>query len=95
MTTGLPRLADCRDCGDPIRFVELDTGKALPVNPLPDPGGNVAAQLAGGRLYGFVISRDKQPRPTDQYRFRPHHATCTAVERKPSRPVPEPDPALF
>ena len=95
VTTQLPRLSECRECHDPIRFVALDTGKALPVNPLPDQGGNVAARLAGGRLHGFVISKTKQPGPGDDLRFRPHHATCEEIRRKPPKPKPEPDPALF
>lgn len=95
MTTGLPRPSDCRACGDPIRFVKLNTGKAMPVNPLPTPEGNVAAHLAGGRLVGFVISRDHLPGPLDPYRFRAHYATCEAVERGTRKPKPEPHPALF
>lgn len=94
MTTQLPRLAECHECHDPIRFVELDTGKAMPVNPTPHDTGNVAARMIAGRLYGFVVAQAKPPRPSD-LRFRPHYATCEAVERKPTKPAPEPDPALF
>lgn len=94
MTTGLPRPSDCRECGEPIRFVRLNTGKAMPVNPLPTPEGNVAARLAAGRLTGFVISRDRLPGPLDPYRFRAHYATCT-VHHRPAKPKPAPDPVLF
>lgn len=94
MSTRLPRPADCNACHDPIRFVKLDTGKALPVNPAPNPAGNVAAKLRGGRLVGFVISRDRRPGPLDSFRFTAHHATCEA--RKPkAKATPEPDAALF
>lgn len=86
-------LAECRGCGLPIRFVQLDTGKALPVNPTPDERGNVAAHLSGTRLVGFVISRDHRPGPLDPFRFYPHHATCEALN--PSTPPTAPDPALF
>jgi len=90
-------LAECRLCHLPIRFVKLDTGKALPVNPRPDERGNVAARLQGGRLVGFVISRDHRPGPLDPFRFYPHHATCEELEKnkKSTPPPPEPDPALF
>jgi hypothetical protein len=92
VTTGLPRPAECNACADPIRFVNLDTGKAMPVNPAPGPDGNVAARMRGGRLVGFVITAARRPGPLDRYRFTPHYATCEAVDRTPK---PAPDPALF
>lgn len=94
MTTRLPRLSECRTCKDPIRFVALDTGKAMPVNPMPDVTGNVAARMIAGRLHGFVISHAKPAGPRD-LRFRPHYATCGEAQRKPAKPKPEPPPALF
>lgn len=93
--TRLPRPAECRGCQEPIRFVRLDTGKLIPVNPAPNPAGNVAARLSGGRLYGFVISRDKQPGLGHSLRFTPHYATCEAAGRKPTKQKPAADPALF
>ncbi len=90
----LPKMSDCRGCHEPIRFVKLDTGKALPVNPQPDPRGNVAAHLAGGSLHGFVISRDRLPGARDPFRFVPHYATCEDVKKPPKRD-PAPDPYLF
>lgn len=96
MTTGLPRLAECRDCHDPIRFVRMDTtGRALPVDPAPNPErGTVAATLRAGSLVGFVISRDRQAGVGHPYRFTPHHATCEA--RKPApKQTPAPTPTLF
>ncbi|MBT56571.1 MAG: hypothetical protein CMF72_24625 [Mameliella sp.] len=82
----LPRPSECRSCADPIRFVKLQTtGKALPVNPRPDPDhGNVVAHLAGSRLVGYVISADHGPSPLFPFRFVPHYATCPA-EQKPTR----------
>jgi hypothetical protein len=95
----LPRLSECRACHAPIRFVQLDTsGKALPVDPQPNPRGNVAAHLAGGTrglaLLGFVISRDRLPGARDPFRFVPHYATCEALT-KPAKPAPAPDAPLF
>lgn len=87
------RLAECRDCHDPIRFVRLPTGRLMPVNPREHPEGNVAASITGNHLVGFVISKDHRPGPLTPYRFMPHAATC--AERKPSNPPPAPDPALF
>lgn len=89
MTSGLPRLSECRDCHDPIRFVRMTaTGKSLPVNPSPNPDGNVAARLLAGQLVGFVISQDNRPGPLDRHRFIAHHATCEAIKRKPKSTQP-------
>lgn len=87
------RLGECRDCGVPIRFVRLPTGRLIPINPQENTGGSVAASLSGDHLVGFVISKDNQPGPMTPYRFMPHAATCS--ERKPA-PAPKPeDPALW
>jgi hypothetical protein len=92
-------LHECRDCHLPIRFVRIETtGSAMPVNPLTNPKGNVAARIAGGRLVGFVISRDHRPGPLDPLRFMPHHATCEAKARNTSSSTPPPaaaDTPLF
>lgn len=104
MSTQLPRLGECRDCHDPIRFVKLDTGRLMPVNPKPGATGSVCARLViaplgsveGKELRGYVIAKDRPADPTWPYRFVPHPATCP--ERKPSKPTtptPAPDPALF
>jgi len=87
-------MAACRDCAAPIRFVRLDTGSLLPVDPLPHETGNVAARLYGNRLVGFVISKDHRPGPLDSFRLVPHHATCEA-RKKPKQPAPPADESLF
>ena len=67
----------CRTCSQTIKFVRLDTGKAIPVEPLPHPGGNVAAKKVGGTLVGYVLALDKPLQPGhDQY--QPHFAICKA-----------------
>lgn len=92
MTGRLPRPSECRACHEPIRFVKLDTGSIIPVNPRPAPdNGNVAAQLVGGRLIGHVIAHDKPARAAQPFRFRPHFATC---ENLPARQQSDPAPAV-
>lgn len=87
------RMAECRDCAMPIRFVRLPTGRLIPVDPREHQAGNVAASLSGDNLVGFVISKEHRPGPLTPYRFMPHAATCS--ERKPE-PAPKPaDPALW
>lgn len=72
----------CDRCFATIRFVRLDTGKPIPVDPIPtaDDKGNVAAKPQGAGLVGFVVSREKPLQPG--YRtYMPHFATC-----KPDKP---------
>lgn len=89
-------LAECRDCAAPVVFARLDTGKSMPLNPVPNADrGNVACRLIGGQLYGFVISRDRLPGPLDIWRMVPHFSTCEERDRTPAKPPREPDPELF
>lgn len=98
MTTGLPRLAECRECTAPIRFVRMDqTGRPMPVDPAPSPEhGTIAARLRatpkGRALEGYVISSDRHGAPTHPYRFVPHYATCEARKPAPKKPVPAEEP---
>lgn len=69
-------MATCRDCAAAIKFVTLDTGRPIPVDPHPFPDrGNVAARNNSGALTGYVMSRTKPLRDGYQ-RYLPHHATC-------------------
>lgn len=86
---GLP-LADCRACAAPIRFVHLDTGKAMPVDPIPNARGNVAARRIGSKLHGYVISAT-HPMDPMFLRMVPHYATCEEQQRK----TRQADPGLF
>lgn len=89
-------LAECNACGSPIRFVRMTaTGKALPVNPLTNTKGNVAARIVGGVLVGFVISRDHRPGPLDPLRFLAHQASCEARTTPSTTPTPAADEPLF
>jgi hypothetical protein len=63
----------CRKCGAFIRWVELDTGKRMPLDLNPDDAkGNVA--LLGGRWH--VLTRQEQGTLVGYSRFRPHFSTC-------------------
>lgn len=94
----LPRITECRDCQQPIRFVSMESGRNMPVNPAPRGAfpriGHVAARLNGHRLEGFVVTRERQPGPAHRHYFTPHYSTC-AKGKKPTTPTTEPDPALF
>jgi hypothetical protein len=87
-------MSTCRDCYATIAFVRLDTGKPIPVDPVPYPDkGNVAARrLPDGDLVGHVISAAKPLQP-GQERYLPHRATCHPD--KPRVTHADRTPALF
>ena len=87
----LGRLAECHECSAPIVFARLDTGKAIPLDPLPNPAGNVAVLRVGHTLQGYVVSA-RRPFASPYVRAMPHHASCEALPRKPA---PVPAPTLF
>ena len=92
----LSRYAECSECCNPILFVLLNTGKRIPVDPMPNPRGNVAAMRIGHNLHGFVLSATHPDHRAPYVLHMPHHATCP--ERpgpKAAKPAREPDPSLF
>lgn len=89
-----PGLAECNGCTLPIRFVSLNTGSSVPVNPKPDPAGTVAARLVAGRLHGRMIHADDPPTEAEE-RYVVHFATCDNRKPKVKTPAPDPDAALF
>jgi hypothetical protein len=86
-------MSTCRDCHAPIRFVELDTRKAIPVDPQPSSDGNVAIQqLSRHKWFGYVTSKAKPLRPGFTL-HRPHHASCKPNEARVA--YADRTPALF
>lgn len=87
MTRGTPCRRD--GCSATITFVKLDGGGAMPVDPVPDPTGNVAATKGlDGRLHGHVLSQARPLQP-GQTVYMAHYATCAA------KPRPRRTPPLF
>lgn len=84
-------MSQCRFCYATVKWVRLDSGRPIPVEPIPFPDrGNVAARLVGHTLQGYVMSRDKPLQP-EYDRYVPHKASCnpekprvTAADRTPS-----------
>lgn len=90
------RLAECRSCTLPIRFVQLGTGNKMPVNPKPNPAGNVATRLIGGQLHGRVVGARSRPAVPGEVLYMAHFATCDGRPKKqPAKAPAEPDAALF
>lgn len=74
-------MTDCRYCLATIRFVKLDTGASIPVDPIAQPDrGTVAAKVQGRDLAGYVMSQTKPLQP-GYSRYVVHRASC-----KPDKP---------
>lgn len=93
-------MTTCRSCHTRILFVRIETtGRLMPVDPHPDPDGNVYARHVPdiGHL-GHVATKDEQL-PDGWRIYMPHFATCpaTAGSWSPPEPatVPAPEPTLF
>ena len=75
------RLVTCRECGKPVVFARVSnkTGKppgSMPLNPDPDPGGNVAVYKdVTGRLVARVVGKGGPCLGYEQL-MMPHFATC-------------------
>lgn len=78
-----PGCSPCNRCGRPILFVRnLVTGKAIPVEPVPDVDGTISARRhAGLGLVGWPISAER-PHQHPNKRYMVHQAIC------PVRPGP-------
>lgn len=98
-------MSSCRDCHQAIMFVRMeDGGKALPIDPFPDPDGNVLARFVTppGGLLGHVAHAG-EPVPEGWRIYMPHFASCPARQHpnNPTKPVesapaePDPAPTLF
>lgn len=68
--------ATCSTCGAPILWVQTIHGRAMPLNPDPDPKGNVTFTPQG------LATVTAQPREEGEERYMPHHATCPRPIRR-------------
>jgi hypothetical protein len=69
-------VSNCHYCNAVIRWVHLDTGSNIPVEPIQTERGNVAAAAtSGGQLQGYVVSAAK-PLRAEFDTFMPHKARC-------------------
>lgn len=67
----------------------------MPVDPYPDPDGNVYARRSAGQLLGHV-AHDGEQLPTGWRVYMLHFATCSnAPAPKEPEPTPEPELTLF
>lgn len=83
---------ECKRCRAVLRFVEMATGSRMPVNPIADPAGNIAARPirfgAGKVVYvdGYTLRAGETARE-GWVTFRPHWADCKDTDqlRRPAR----------
>lgn len=67
----------CKGCGAPVRWVEsVKNDKAMPIDPLPHPNGNLRLERRGHGVLAHVVPKSA-PRPERAYRT--HFATCPAA----------------
>jgi hypothetical protein len=77
MTGGRP----CKYCGAPLRWVETFEGGRMPLDPEPNPGGNVY-MLDGRARVLTSADRESALPPT---RWMPHAASCPNPKPKRRR----------
>lgn len=80
------RRGRCRYCGQPVVWVRAESGNPMPIDPMPNPRGNIIAVAAGdGGARARVLNTSMQADPAyaGRDRFLPHAATCpTLLERR-------------
>lgn len=102
MTASTPRripgrAATCARCRAPIVWARaLATqsgagGKAMPLDPVEDPAGNVACRPVNDRggLVARVLLADETPDSFTELRAMPHFATCPGEPGKPNPRLPD------
>lgn len=77
----------CSRCRQPIVFARTMAtesgrgGKAMPLDPYPNPAGNVAVRDTGrGRLVARVLGKDESHDRHVEVLAMPHFATCGVKE---------------
>lgn len=77
----------CRQCRSEIRWAKTLAGvngrggKSMPLDPYPNPEGNVAVRaIASGRLVARVLGKGETHDTFTEQRAMPHFATCLKSE---------------
>ncbi len=67
----------CKRCSAPIVFALMTTGRTMPVDPVPNPNGNVVLyrNAKTGEVSGRVVTTAEPLRPGEQLRTS-HFQTC-------------------
>lgn len=83
----MTRTTTCRWCPAEIILGRTENAKTMPLNPRPDPAGNVAVHKDHmGNLHCRVLRKNEQPAAYEDV-YVPHWATClNPPRRKPATP---------
>lgn len=69
--------AKCRSCRAPIRWVETSSGKRMPLDPDPDPEGNVwIDRIENGTPIVHVALMGSAVPSGEPFRYVSHFVTC-------------------
>ncbi len=80
-----PRL--CPACSGTLRWVEMRSGRWVPVDPVPTPKtGSVAARLVGDRYVAGYIVGETRPLREGFTLFDPHTRVCDMKRRPKAAP---------
>lgn len=71
--------ARCGSCTAAIVWATTDNGRAMPLNALPDPEGNVAVRRENGDLHARVLKAGETAAPWERLGTS-HHATCPSAD---------------
>lgn len=89
-------VALCRACKQPVEWVESENGRRMPIDPNPDPKGNLVRIGMAEVVNPSTLRHERVPimgvvkadDPTPAARYISHFATCPHADklrRKPSR----------
>lgn len=79
----------CRSCSASIRWIRMDTGKAMPVDAVATPKtGNVAARQVGDRWTAGYVVTARTPLRDGFTLFTAHWASCDMRRPQPRTPQP-------
>ena len=86
MNRPVPGPVTCKRCQSTLRFVRMDrSNKVMPVTPVPDATGNVAARKVGTRyVAGYVLRHGEVAKP-GYTTFRGHFLDCPPEAPKHAR----------
>ena len=80
MTISRHGLGTCSQCRQTIRWSMTEAGRRQPLNPEPDPAGNVVARLGANTTWYSRVPTTELPQASYERRFMPHAATCAATQ---------------
>lgn len=75
-------MAKCRSCNARVEWAITENGKTMPIDPAPDPKGNLiktGTMIQGKPEVHVINSRDE--RMPDERRFVSHFATCVNADQ--------------